>query len=68
VCITKQYTTVNQNEILATKTVWHEILLRYRIFAYHWTSSTPKISKKLKKAKKNLKAKPQWNITGYKRA
>jgi hypothetical protein len=25
--------TVNRNEILATKTVWHEILLRHMIFA-----------------------------------
>jgi hypothetical protein len=30
--------TVNRNEISATKTVWHEILLRHMIFAYHWTS------------------------------
>ena len=28
--------TVNQNGLLASKTVWHEILLRYMIFAYHW--------------------------------
>ena len=30
--------TVNRNGILASKTAWHEILLRYIIFAYHWTS------------------------------
>ena len=30
--------TKNRNGILATKTVWHEILLRHIIFAYHWTS------------------------------
>ena len=30
--------TVNRNGISATKTVWHEILLRHMIFAYHWTS------------------------------
>ena len=38
---------------LASKTVWHEILLRDMIFAYHWTSYflDTKISKKLQKAK-----------------
>ena len=32
------FDTVNRNGILASKTVSHEILLRYMIFAYHWTS------------------------------
>jgi hypothetical protein len=36
-----------------------KIMLRNMIFAHHWTSKTPRISKKIKKAKKNLKAKPK---------
>ena len=51
--------TANRNGILAMKTVWHELLLRHMFFAYYWNSCLPKISKKIKKAKKILKAKPK---------
>ena len=60
VCLSfKKLSTVNRNGILASKTVWHEILLRHMIFAYHWTCYTPNISKKTSKAKKNFEGQTQ---------
>jgi hypothetical protein len=50
---------VNRNGILATKTVWHEILLKHMFLHTTGLLRRQRSKKKLKKAKKSLKAKPK---------
>ena len=52
---------MNRNGILATKTVWHEILLRHMIFTYHFLD-TKDLKKTWKGQKKFWRPNPKSKV------